>query len=87
MQLQTSMQIILVNIYRIGLLRLSAGAYAATASTAAAVVWNGLDALPLDLVMFGKRFFLPRLRGKRTAIILQFLGRRLEENQNWCKKF
>ena len=37
MQLQTSMQSILVNIFRIGLLRLSAGIYKATSSTAANV--------------------------------------------------
>ena len=37
MLLQTSEQSILVNIFRIGLLRLSAGTYEATASTATGV--------------------------------------------------
>ena len=38
MHFQTSMQSILVNIFRTGLLRLSSDTYEATASTAAAVV-------------------------------------------------
>ena len=38
MQLQTSMQSILANILRIGLVQLSAGTYEAIASTAAAVL-------------------------------------------------
>ena len=38
MQLQTSMQSILVNIFRIGLLRLLAATYEAADATAAAVV-------------------------------------------------
>ena len=38
MQFQTSMHSILANIFRIGLLRLSAGTYEAIVSTAAAVV-------------------------------------------------
>ena len=38
MRLQTLMRSILVNIFRIGLLRLSAGTYEATSSTAANVV-------------------------------------------------
>ena len=38
MKLQTSVQRILVSIFRIGLLRLSAGTYKATSSTAAGVV-------------------------------------------------
>ena len=38
MQLQTSMQSILVSIFCLGLLRLSTGTYKATASTAANVV-------------------------------------------------
>ena len=37
MQLQASKQSILVNIFRIGLLRLSAGTYQVTSSTAAVV--------------------------------------------------
>ena len=38
MKLQTSVQSILVSIFRIGLLRLSAGTYEATSSTAGKVV-------------------------------------------------
>ena len=38
MQLQTSMQSILVSIFRIGVLRLSAGTYEATSSTVAGAV-------------------------------------------------
>ena len=38
MKLQTSVQSILVSIFRIGLLRLSVGTYEATSSTAANVV-------------------------------------------------
>ena len=54
MQLQTSMQSILINIFRIDLLQLSAGTYEATS------------------VRFGYflKALLPRLRGKRIAIIL-----------------
>ena len=38
MKLQTSVQSILVSVFRIGLLRLSAGTYEATSSTAANIV-------------------------------------------------
>ena len=77
MQLQTSMQSILVTIFRIGLLRLSAGTYEATALTAANVV-SHLERFWPTFVQFGnvRKAFLPSLRGKRIANILQFLGRR-----------
>ena len=38
MHLQTSMQSVLVSIFRIGVLRLSAGTYGATSSTVASIV-------------------------------------------------
>ena len=84
MQLQTFIQSILVNIFPIGLLRLSASTYEATASTAAAVV-SHLERFCHTSVRFGniRKVFLPCLRGKRITIILHFLA---EENQNCCKK-
>ena len=61
MKSQTSVQSILVSIFRVGLLRLSAGTYEATSSTAAyvkSVIWNDFDPRPFSLVMFRKRFSL-----------------------------
>ena len=48
------------SIFRKGLLRLSAGTYEATFSTAANLVshLNDFDLRPFSLVMFGKRFSL-----------------------------
>ena len=60
MRLLTLMQSILVSIFRIGLLRLSAGTYEATSSTAANVVSHleRFDLRPFSLELFGKRFSL-----------------------------
>ena len=60
MKLQTSVQSILVSIFRFGLLQLSAGTYEATSSTTANVVshlerfWS----TSFQFDMFGKRFSL-----------------------------
>ena len=60
MKLQASVLSILVSIFRLGLLQLSAGTYEATSSSAANVVslWNDLDIRPFSLVMFVKHFSL-----------------------------
>ena len=79
MKLQASVLSILVSIFRLGLLRLSAGTYEATYSTAANVV-SHLERFRPKSFQFGnvqKAFlFLLSLRGKRIANILRFLGRR-----------
>ena len=64
MKLQTSVQSILVSIFRIGLLRLSAGTYEATSSTAANVV-SHLERFRPTSFQFGKvgKAFLLILRG------------------------
>ena len=71
------MQSILVIIFQIGLLRLSAGTYEATSSTAANVV-SYLERFWPTSFLFGnvqKAFLLSR-RGKIIANIIRFLGQR-----------
>ena len=77
MKLQTWVQSILVSIFRLGLLRLSAVTYEATFSTAANVV-SHLERFWHTSFQFGEnqKTFLLSLRGKIIANILQFLGRR-----------
>ena len=77
MQLQTSMQSILVGIFRIGVLRLLVGTYEATFLTVVSVVSHLEQFLPSS-AQFGdvRKAFLLSLRGKIIANILQFLGRR-----------
>ena len=67
----------LFSIFRIGLLRLSAGTYEATSSTAANVV-SHLERFWLTFFQFGnvRKAFLRSLRGKIIANILRFLGQR-----------
>ena len=71
------MQRILISIFRIGLLRLSAGTYETTSVTAANLV-NYLERFWPSSVKFGnvRKAFLLSLRGKLIANILRFLGRR-----------
>ena len=77
MKLQTSVQSILVSIFRIGLLRLLAVTYEATSSTVANVV-SYLERFRPTSFQFGnvRKAFLLSLRGKIIANILRFLGRR-----------
>ena len=77
MKLQTSVQSSLVSILTIGLLRLSAGTYEATSSTAANVV-SHLERFWPTSFYFGnvRKAFLLSLRGKIVAYILRFLCRR-----------
>ena len=77
MKLQASVLSILVSIFRLGLLWLSAGTYKATSSTAANVV-SHLERFRPTSFQFGyvQKAFLLKLRGKRIANILQVLGRR-----------
>ena len=77
MKLQASVLSILVSIFRLGLLRLSAGTYEATSSTAAIVV-SYLERFRPTSFQFGydQKAFLLSLRRKRIANILRFLGRR-----------
>ena len=77
MKLQASVQSILVSIFRLGLLRLSADTYIATSSTAANVV-SHLERFRPTSFQFGnvRKAFLLSLRGKIIANILRFLGRR-----------
>ena len=77
MKLQISVQSILVGIFRIALLQLSAGTYEATTSTAANVVSHLERFLPTSF-QFGnvRKAFLLSRRGKIFANILRFLGRR-----------
>ena len=77
MKLQTSVQSISVSIFRIGLLRLSAGTYEANSSTAANAV-SHLERFCLTSFQFGnvRKAFLLSLKGKIISNILQFLGRR-----------
>ena len=77
MKLQASVQNILVSIFRLGLLRLSADTYKATSSTAANVV-SHLERFRPTSFQFGnvQKAFLLSLRGKIIANILRFLGRR-----------
>ena len=77
MKLHASVQNILVSIFRLGLLRLSAGTYEATSSTAANVV-SHLERFWPTSFQFGnvQKAFHLSLRGKVIANILQFLGRR-----------
>ena len=84
MKLRTSVQSILVIIFCIGLLLLSAGTYEVTSSTFANVV-SHLERFRPTSFQFGnfRKAFLLSLRGKIIANILQFLA---EENQNWCEK-
>ena len=75
--IQVSMQSMLVSIFGIGLLRLSAGTYEATSLTAAYLV-NHLEWFWPTFVQFGnvRKAFLLCLRGKIIANILRFLGRK-----------
>ena len=77
MKLQTSVQSILVSIFRIGLLRLSAGTSEDNSSTAANAV-SHLERFCLTSFQFGyvRKAFLLSLRGKIISNILRFLGRR-----------
>ena len=77
MKLQASVQSILVSIYRLRLLRLSAGTYEATSSTVADVI-SHLERFWPTSFQFGngQKAFLLSLRGKITANILRFLGRK-----------
>ena len=77
MKLQAPVLSILVSIFRLGLLRLSAGAYEATYSTAANVV-SHLERFRPTSFQFGnvQKAFLLSQRGKRIANTLQFLGGR-----------
>ena len=77
MKLQTSVQSIFVSIFRFGLLRLSAGIYKATFSTAANVM-NHLERFWPTSFQFGnvQKALLLSLRGKIIANILRFLGQR-----------
>ena len=79
MKLQAPVQSILVSIFRLGSLRLSACTYEATSSTAANVVGHleRFDRRPFSLVMFRKRFSLV-LGEKELRISYDFLA---EENQ------
>ena len=63
------MQSILANIFCIGLLRLSAGAYAAAASTTVVThsKWFRRTSVPFGNV---RKAFFPCLRGKKIAIVL-----------------
>ena len=67
MHLQTSIQSILVGIFRTGLLRLSASTYEATASTAANVV-SHLGRFRPTPVQCGhvRKAFLPKSKGKKN---------------------
>ena len=75
--IQASMPSILVSIFRIRLLRLSAGTNEATSLTAANLD-NHLERFWPTSIQFGfvRKAFLLSLRGKIIANISQFLGRR-----------
>ena len=77
MKLQASVQSILAGIFRVRLLRLSAGAYEATSSIAANVI-SHLERFWPTSFQFGnvQKAFLLTLRGKIIANILRFFGRR-----------
>ena len=77
MKLQASAQSIIVSIFRLGLLRLSAGTYEAASSTAANAI-SHLERFWPTSFQFGnvQKAFLFSLRGKIIANILRFLGRR-----------
>ena len=77
MKLQVSVQSILVSIFCLGLLRLSADTYKANSSTAANVV-SHLERFWPTSFQFGnvRKAFLFSLRGKIIANILRFLGRK-----------
>ena len=76
MQLQPSMQSILVSIFRLGLLRLSADTYEAASSMAANLVGHMEQFLSTSVQFRNvRKAFLLTLRGKIIAYILRFLGR------------
>ena len=77
MKLHASVLSILVSIFRLGVLRLSAGTYEATSSTTANVVSHLKRFRPTSFQFDNvQEAFLLSLRGKRIANILRFLGRR-----------
>ena len=67
------------NIFRIGVLRLSAGTYEATASTAAAIVRH-LERLRRTFIRFGnvRKEFLSRLRGKNCNCLIISWSKRIK---------
>ena len=92
MKLQTSMQSILVSIFRLGLLRLSAGTYEATSSTAANVFSHLEQYWPTSFQFVNvQKAFLLSLRGNIIANILRCFGRReskvVRKNSKNCHSF